>query len=198
MRIPKKEILITISYSYLLYALLSNDAASGFVFLFGITIELTFLIGSYVLIPLIRKDEFFPKKSVNIIIGAIPLLILNYFFAFRIAASVDGIIVSDLHNVIDVYAPLLHFKEVLLVLVTCLVIAYGVEIFSFVKSNKSIKLIEQSIIYHGIVLWFTSMAGYFALYFLAEDYLIGVITIMWLTRIIVEWVMYRKIKNKEL
>ncbi len=198
MYISKKGVVLFLSYAYLVFEFMKHGGHSGFIFLFGILIELIFLLISYALIPLIRKGKVFSGNSFQVLIGAIPIMVINYFIAYHVALKFDGLDVLGSLETQSFYYPILYYKDTITVLIIGFTMAYGMEIFDFIRSKGHISDVAESIVYQGIIFWVMGMLGGVILLFMPGKWVIFTVILFSSARIGLELLLnkWRK-KNLE-
>lgn len=189
----KKPVFIALSYFFLVYYLFDQGKPIVFTVLFSFFIELVLILFLYLIFAIRSGNKKFIKRAKRVLSASIPLLLINYIIALNVSVYFNEFPVSDNFNDRNFFEPILYFKNIILIIIFNLFLAYSFDIIGFIKKKEAFEKVEQGVIYQGIFIWVMSFVGFFSMIYIGDKGKMYVLLILIFTRLLMEYFF----KNKE-
>jgi len=186
--IKGKSAAIVLTYGYLIYEF-STKSPSVFVFLFALLFELVLFVFIYAYTFITSANK--PKIAIeNVFIGSVPLLLFSYGMAYLVAEETDATRYLSTPN-IGFWAPVLLYKNQIVLVVAGMVISYLLETIEFRKNPERLDIITSKLIKHALLIWALFIVVAMLAMLLSSGYSSSVFIALPLSRILLESVFNR-------
>lgn len=183
----RKPVFIAISYTYLLFALITDGHVVSFTVFISLIIEL--LIIALIYLAYSIKSMRFSRilKAVNVLVSSFLLILFVYSIAYATSYNYKEFIPKDIYHKINLLDPLIYFKDIIFIIILSLSISYSIDIFKVFKNKPSVRKVEQSLIYQGLLIWIIANIGVLGLFIFGDQSKIYILLLLIFTRIGVEF-----------
>lgn len=156
--------------------------------LFSLLIDNLFAVAIYSFFAFRHKPKKMNDRTLNIMIGFVPLLIFQGTIAVYFARSLDEVEVSS--NILS--SVFNHFFFPILIVTVGLIISYLLDARRLSKLSISFQSLEQNMIYQALIVSAVGLAAIFALGLAGHSNKPIIVTSMAVIRIGLERLLYRK------
>jgi hypothetical protein len=188
-----KRNFIFLTYGFLSYQYIVEGSRSIFVYLAALLLELIALVILYAI-----SNVYSKAKCVNVLIGAIPLLLFNYAIITLASLKFDKIPASfNVESKYNFLSPLIYYKTEILVLALGIIISYLSDVLRIRKLPITLKVVESKAIRQALHIW--GLGAVSLVYLLLMPATIQHISIIVLpiSRIAIEFVIDRRLTRKK-
>jgi hypothetical protein len=156
----KRQVVTFSSYSTLMYFLVNQNQPSIFLLVSSLFIEIALLGLVYLILSFYDNDYRLELRNLNIVMSSIPMISISLFVGYFATLHFDDFDRTILHtNQTHIEALSSYFQLPLLLISIQLLIAYGLEVFDFIKEEKYLDDVESVFFRLVVVLFTTSTIG---------------------------------------
>lgn len=189
-----KSISIVAYYSFLIFYFNTTEP-TAYMMLFSLIFELVLVVLIFAAFTRFNSENKAPYSASNIVMGGAAVIFVQLFVATIISSSLNEYTETEGAGFLNFSDPLKTFRSEILVIMLVLTITYAYNIYDYLIKKNPIVLIEKSFIYQVLLISGTGLFGIIVLSVFENPNKAIILTLMASGRIVLEFLLNRKIKN---